>query len=324
MKKIFLLCTLLLMVSGFAAAQEKSNRELRADEYFAVFNYPAAINGYSGAKDLSNDGLRKLAVSYHKTHQEMEAEEAYVRLSTVEAFTAEDHFDYSMVLKANGKTTDARRQLDLFAAKLPNDLRAKSYRTTGESLAALSKENGRYTITHPEINTTANDYAPGYYKNQLTFASDRSGAKLIVRKYNWTGRPFGDIYAAEIKGETLKKPGNFSRKLNGVLHDGPVSFNEKGDFIAFTRNAINTKKSDEVVTIQIWFSYFLAGQWSDPIPFNQNSKTHSVGHPFLTADGQTLYFTSDMPGGFGGTDLYKVSRIPEGDWGAPVNLGNTV
>ncbi len=323
MKKAFLFYTLLIAFSTFATAQEKSNKELRADEHFAVFNYPSAIDGYSTTKELTNDGQRKLAVSYHKTHQEIKAEEAYLILMNLPSVTAEDHFDYAMVLKANGKYSEANKQLDQFAKQRPNDLRARSYINTNDALIAISKENGRYAITNLDANTSANDYAPGYYKNQIVFASDRSGPKLIVKKYSWTGRPFGDIYGAEIKGDQLKKPENFDKKLNGVLHDGPVSFNGNADYIAFTRNNPSAKK-DDIVTIQIWFSYFLAGKWSDPKPFNLNSSTYNVGQPFLTADGQTMYFTSDMPGGFGGSDIYKVTKITEGDWGSPMNLGNSV
>ncbi len=58
--------------------------------------------------------------------------------------------------------------------------------------------------------------------------------------------------------------------------------------------------------------------------FKYNSATHSVGHACVSKDGQTLYFVSDMPGGFGGTDIYRCMKLEDGSWGAPINLGKDV
>jgi len=65
------------------------------------------------------------------------------------------------------------------------------------------------------------------------------------------------------------------------------------------------------------------GIWGDPVPFKYNSPEYSVGHPSLTADGKTLFFSSNMPGGFGGADIYKCTMSDTG-WSAPVNLGNDI
>lgn len=66
---------------------------------------------------------------------------------------------------------------------------------------------------------------------------------------------------------------------------------------------------------------FGLGKWEE---FMYNSNQYSVAHPSITSDGEMLYFVSDMPGGFGGTDIYRCLKLEDGTWGLPINLGNTI
>lgn len=108
------------------------------------------------------------------------------------------------------------------------------------------------------------------------------------------------------------------------MHDGPASFSKDGNYVAFTRNDYDTKRKDKIVELQICFSTFKDGKWSDPEPFALNGKDYSVGQPCLSPDGNTMYFTSDMPGGYGGADLYRVSKDETGQWGKAQNLGDKI
>ncbi|ADB40923.1 OmpA family protein [Spirosoma linguale] len=116
----------------------------------------------------------------------------------------------------------------------------------------------------------------------------------------------------------------FSRTINTKYHEGPATFSKDGLRIIFTRNNYNngrTSKSAEGVTkLKLYTAVQQNGSWTaiEELPFN--SDEYSVGHPTLSQDEQLLYFASDMPGGFGGTDLY-VSRYTNGQWGRPVNMG---
>ena len=68
--------------------------------------------------------------------------------------------------------------------------------------------------------------------------------------------------------------------------------------MAYTSNNRNDQKKDKIVGLQIYFSNYKDGKWTESVPFVLNSANYSVGQPFLTADGNSMYFTSDMPGGY--------------------------
>lgn len=119
----------------------------------------------------------------------------------------------------------------------------------------------------------------------------------------------------------------FSKTLNTRYHEGPATFYSDGSRIIFTRNNFNegrAKKSVEGVNkLKLYTAEQQNGAWAniEELPFN--SDEFSVGHPALNKANTLLYFASDMPGGFGGTDIY-VSRHDNGQWSKPQNLGPTV
>ncbi|GAB3987155.1 hypothetical protein GCM10028807_06330 [Spirosoma daeguense] len=119
----------------------------------------------------------------------------------------------------------------------------------------------------------------------------------------------------------------FSKTLNTKYHEGPATFTEDGSQIIFTRNNYNGGKagasSEGVNKLKLYTARQQNGSWVDIVELPFNSDEYSVGHPTLSRDEQLLYFASDMPGGFGGTDLY-VSRFQNGRWSRPVNLGETI
>ena len=117
----------------------------------------------------------------------------------------------------------------------------------------------------------------------------------------------------------------FSKSLNTKYHEGPMTFTNDGKKVIFTRNNFNNGKFktsvDKINKLKIYIGDDKgAGQWNNikEVPFNSNE--YSTGHPSLTKDNKLMYFVSDMPGGFGGTDLYVV-EYNGGAFGTPVNLG---
>src|SRR5207247_1294879 len=109
----------------------------------------------------------------------------------------------------------------------------------------------------------------------------------------------------------------FSRKINSAYHDGPACFSADEKTIYFTTNGRKEQKKN----LMIYESHAVNGEWTEPEPIKLNDPDYSIAHPALSHDGQTLFFASDMPGGFGGTDLYMSSRDLNGEWSKPVNLG---
>ncbi len=129
------------------------------------------------------------------------------------------------------------------------------------------------------------------------------------------------------EARTVNPAKKFDNSLNTRYHEGPATFSRDGSRIYFTRNNYNagkaSKSSEGVNKLKLYTARQQNGTWTDieELPFNNDE--YSVGHPTLSRDGQLLYFASDMPGGFGGTDLY-VTQNQNGKWGKPLNLGSTI
>jgi outer membrane protein OmpA-like peptidoglycan-associated protein len=272
---------------------------------------------------LTTGGQRNLAENYSHIGQNVQSEAAYLKLITDgKDILPEDYYNYAMVLKSNGRYDEAEKWMDKFAESKPDNLRSKDYLANKSLLPALLKDHSKYKIQHLSVNSESLDFGSSYYKDKIVFASTRSKSRIFVREYSWTRMPYWSIYSSEIDSGQLKSPEIFNLKMNGKLHDGPVSFNHDGTQIAYTQNNYDYKKKDKVIELQIWLSNYIDDLWSDPEPFILNNPKYSVGQPHLTADGRTMYFTSDMPGGIGGTDLYRITRDSAGVWGKEENLGN--
>jgi len=325
MKKLYLPIMLLTAMCLTATAQEKSHKEKKGDKLSFSYSYTDAIKKYSKVKHLSIDGQRQLAEAYHNLNQNSEAEIVYDSMMVQKnVLLPEDYYNYAMVLKSNGKYQQSAVRMETFVVLKPEDLRAKSFAENKTDLINLQQDDGKYKVKHLDINTADDDFGTSYYNNQIVFSSSRATPKMIVRKYNWTGKPFWDMYVADVDSGQLTNPQNFSKKLNGHLHDGPASFSNDGTVMAFSRNNYNDHSKDKVVELQIWFSTNADLKWSKPTPFTFNNSEYSVSQPCLTKDGKTMYFTSDMPGGFGGADIYKTTKNEKGEWTQPLNLGRDI
>lgn len=325
MKTLFIPFILFFGISTSLFAQEKSHKEITADKYYFRYAFDDAIESYTEAKVLTIEGQRNLAKSYQKMNLNTEAEAVYSKfINTSAEVIPEDFYNYAMVLRASGKYDEARAWMDKFAAQKPLDLRAKSYISHRGEFSKLLIDNGKVKVNYLNTNGDADDFGTCYYKDKIVYSSTNTTKRFFVKKYNWSGKPFWNIYVAEVDNSQLKNAAVFNKKMNGKMHDGPASFTKDGNFMAFTRNYYDMKRKDKVVELQICFSTYSDGKWSKATSFIHNNKDYSVGQPCLSADGNTMYFTSDMPGGFGGADLYKVTKSGSGEWSTPENLGNKI
>jgi outer membrane protein OmpA-like peptidoglycan-associated protein len=323
-KNIFISLITCIAITGNLNAQEKSRKELKGDKYYFVYSYDKAIYKYSHAKQLSIEGQRKLADSYSNMDQDIKSEATYSKIVNSPGSLPEDNYNYAMVLKTDAKYEESDRSMNKFIALKPADLRGKDYSTHNTELAGLLKDDGKYKIQHLDVNTDAEDFGASYYKDKIVFTSTRATPKMVKRNSNRNGKPYLNIYVADLKDGQMKDPQNFDKSLNNKLNDGPSSFSKDGNYMAFTRNNYELTKKDKIVKLEIYFRTYRDGKWSKPEPFVLNNKEYSVGHPNLSADGKTMYFTSDMPGGYGKADIYRITKSESGVWGNPENLGNKI
>lgn len=345
MKKIYISAVLLIGLGSNAYSQhksalistlsvvtptsEKSANELRGDKFYFIYQFEKAINAYkdanSGKQPLTSEGQRRLAESYQNMRKNTEAETTYSSLINANSgVTPEDYYSYAMILKINGKSEESAKWMDKFASVKPEDGRAKSYNANKQNLPAMQSNSGDKKVVNMNINSSSADFAPSYYKNKVVFTSGRRTPRLFQKKDNWNRQSFCNMYTADVVDNQLKNAENFDKDINAKRHDGPASFSKDGNFMAFTKSHAKDKSDDNVVELQIYLSTFSNEEWSEPEPFMFNNEGYSVGQPSLTGDGKTMYFTSDMPGGIGGTDLYKTTKDAGGTWQKPMNLGNKI
>ncbi len=312
----------LLSVLSLHAFSQTDSKEEKAGQLYDHFSFYPAIERYERMDTLSAEALRKLAESYRNTQQPDKSATAYAALVNNNAASNEDLYNYASVLKATGEYDQSALLMEKFKEQAAQDKRAQSYENESANLSNLLKDEGQFVITHLDINTAEQDFGPAFYRDQVVFSSNRETASGVALRYNWTDKPFLDLYSSHKEGVQLGSPAAFDKPLNKKYHEGPASFSADGQFMAFTRNNYEARSSDGTVKLKIFFStQNEEGIWSEPLPFKLNSNEYSVGHPALSADGIRMYFSSDMPGGYGGVDLYLIDRSEEAIWGDPVNLG---
>ena len=172
------------------------------------------------------------------------------------------------------------------------------------------------------INTEHLEFSPTFYQNGIIFTSARLANGPRDEKI---GETFFELFFAEFDGSGMPfQAEDFSVLMNTRVHEGPVTFSRTGDMIYFTRNNLknNATKADNegLIRMQVYEAKKGYFEWekSTPLPFNSNE--YDVMHPTLSPDGKTMYFTSNMPGSIGGTDIWMVSKSDD-LWGTPVNMG---
>lgn len=191
-------------------------------------------------------------------------------------------------------------------------------------------QGGSYQIKNLEVNTKYSDFGTSYYgEEEVIFASSRPNKNKSKR--NWTnGQPYLDLYKGLISSDgEISDYDVFSSNLNTQYHESNAVFTKDLRTVYFTRN--NYYEGHYGKDSIGWnnLKMFRAdvsedGEWSNVVPMPFNDDNYSVGHPALSPDERTLYFTSDMPGSMGMTDIFKVSINGDGSYGMPENLGSGV
>ena len=175
------------------------------------------------------------------------------------------------------------------------------------------------------LNGDKDDFSPIFFDNGLLFCSN---SRKLSKKTD-KATVFDDLnlkFATFDSLGNLMKPSAFSRRTNSKTHEGPSCFSSKGDTMFLTRvmskgGIAKTNKEGET-TLKIYIKVrdkegnFLG---EEVMPFE--SETYSYCHPTLSADGKRLYFASNMPGGFGGMDLWMTRKLKSGEWSQAMNLG---
>ncbi len=328
-KKQQLLLLVILLIFNSLNAQKSRVRQ--ADSYFENFSYAKAIIAYKNLKYKSPRVYRNIAKSYLMLGHTDKAEEYYNELINTGKYNASDLYSLASVLQMNKKYEEASSWMQKYAQRNPADSRGRRFVENPTYYEELIVIDTTVSLNNLAINTKYQDFSPTYYKkDKVAFASSRDDSYFVNRKWNGNNQPFLDLYIADLQdNNVLSNVRKFSKKVNKKFHDAPATFNKDGNVMIITRNnyeKIIAKKGKVCDNNLMLYESILSDKqvWSNPEKLSFNNKNYSCGQASLTPDGQTMYFASNMPGGFGGTDIYIVKRTADGTWGKPKNLGNRI
>ena len=345
MKKIHYALSLCLLFSSVNSMAQYVMKE--ADKQYEVFKYAEAISLYEQAynKKATLHAAERLGDCYRLNNNYGEAEHWYAIATGMPGSKPENLLFYAKALQNNSKYAEAKTQYQKFAAadktiaKEQKDVwiaSCDSAITWMKSPVPLKIDN------YKQLNSAKSDWSAVPYQGGLVFTSDRFIDKTHQPKKRsaflhfdtrnapdpllngWTGNDYLHLFIKPASEDSVQL---FPLKTGTNYHVGSASFTKDGKEVYFTLTRIPGKGSGAkgkalTVNIEIYSSrQDASGNWSAPLAFTHNNVTaYSVGDPFITEDGMVLYFSSNMPGGVGGTDLYVCYRTAAGEWGPPLNL----
>lgn len=327
MKKTYITLGLLLL-SGIAFSQTPAIQ--KANQLFESYQYVGAIESYLqvvNSKQANQQVYQNLADSYYHIYNTTEAAKWYEKAVQGNT-TPETVFKYAQVLKSLGNYTEANNQMLKFSNLLPNDVRAKEFNKNQNYKMSLDNAKALFSVANTSLSDNkSNDFGANLTNNnEMFFVSTRNNSKID----KWSNVPYIDIFKATRNTDgTFSKPESVN-ELNSAFHDGPVAISEDGNTMFFARDGHSTKLYEKdtknnvkVGQLGIYRAVKVNGKWDIKEALPVNSTAYSVSHPSLSKDGKTLYFTSNMPGGIGESDIWKIA-ITENGYGKPENLGSKI
>ena len=314
MKKTLIIGSLLAATAlcGCGGAKlSTANEQLARGEYFdASKTYRKIYNKLTKREErpLRGEVAFRMGECHEKLNQYARASAAYQNARRYGYADSTLTLRIARMLHAEGKYAAAVKSYEEYLKYHPDDKSAAD-RLAGARMAAAKSPATRYVVKQPKLfNTRRADYAPMYLsepQDQLFFTSTTEKA-LGTQKSEITGMKNGDIWFAtkNERGE-WQRPQAVEGELNTEFDEGIVSFTPDGQTMYLTRAR---REPNAPTGVEIYTSQRSEAKWSAAVKYEITADTlSSYGHPAVSPDGQWLYFSSDMPGGSGGLDIWRVN-----------------
>lgn len=312
----------------FGMAFSLNAQKSKADKLYDKAQYYRAIPKYEKAiktsdKDEKKENLVKLADCYRVLNEYKKSEMYYREAIALGKVNPEVYYNYGNVLKSNNNYQEALTNYFVYLEAKPDDKKAEYAIKSCKEIKYWQSKPQEYHVSALEtINTARSEFCPVLLSDKLVYVGEKQTDIVEYTTSDLNGEPYLNVFYAELKNNTAGKSKQLSKKINTSFHDGPVTFSQDGKTMILTRvnYIVNKRRKDFVNRAKLYISTSNGKGWSKPEPFQYNSDDYSCGHASLSADGNTLFFASDMPGGFGGKDIWMSKRNSNG-WDKPVNLG---
>ena len=322
--------SLLLLLFGVLISINSFAQIAQGEKAYSRMAYSEAANYYEQGlkKDTSNFAAwSKMADSYRRIGDARNAERAYGKVMASNTATANDHYFYILMLLQNQRYPQAKNEITAFGKANAGDPRAEMLEGCTRNLDEYLQKKGSYSVKPINQNGMASDICAVAYGDGIVFISDRGVMGMKKLNNSSTDRPFYAPFYAKGTGASFDAAVSFETYEKNNYHSGPLAFNADGSLMMITRSSSAdgklAKDDQDVVRLQLYSSAKGNEGWGIEVAMPFNSIQYSCMHPSFSADGKTLYFASDMPGGQGGIDIWK-SEWDGTTWGTPVNAGNRV
>ena len=312
----------------------------RANKLYSDYNFTEAAVLFQKLEKKDKYKLYAtvmLGLCYKNTGQYTLASEWYKKAVDLDPeIDPELIYDFALSLRSAEKYKESEVWMKVFQErkKGTDDIRAKDFASRPNFIQKIKDKPVQFRVNNLMINSPNSDFGPAYFgAKKFVFTSAKEDFKIGPKRiYVWNNQPYLNIY----KGNRDETNGNINdvqlwdKNVNTVFHDGPGNFTPNLKYFYFTRNNFyknKEKKSKKGVNnLKIYFDELNTkdSTYGKTREVFINNDEYSVGHPCINPDGKTIYFTSDMPGGFGGTDIYMAEILSDGNIGKPENLGPTI
>ena len=330
------LCSLVMMKPGLAQTS-------LGDAYFANFEYKKVIDFYSKNKIAEEDfeSLKQFAISYFYVQDFENAEKEFKKLANIPEAAPETYLYYGICLKNNGKYDEAKKQFEKYAAidkKMVERLKA----SCDSMLLWKDLESDIYVYTVEKVNGSGADFSPTPYREGFIYASENTGnpeTPLQITPYPEGTKnlqygleidPTVKYYYSKttiVDGKPIiEKSKQIQMEADPFFRNNAVGFDKQKSQLYFSRTFLNENPDLETKSCIFYADVdTMTHKISElkKLVFHDTLNSYNFGHPFISDDGTTLFFVSDMPGGYGGFDIYQANRKGN-SWGKPKNLGNKI
>jgi outer membrane protein OmpA-like peptidoglycan-associated protein len=311
--------------------------------HFDKESYKKAIERFREVEDKNLDILRKLGKSYLNLNN-LDSSEHYYKIVAEKTNSSVDWYNYSHLLYMNEKFDQAESIRNKYANS-SKEKRAEIFKSNSahkELLDNISKVD----LINLSINTENSDFGAYAVRNDSTdsyytlfTSANKSSLKEIKKsKFVKPDQPTFDIFITQLNYPSLEvsSPVSLSGQLSNEYQEGPAIVTKDQKTIYFTRSN-NVEAKDDALYLSLYsVTKGMIDKQDSIIPFSINDDHYSVMHPTISNDGGKIFFSSNMPGGYGGLDLYyceilgvqvekvngnskKLNKLSD-----PINLGKSI
>ncbi|WP_341215429.1 OmpA family protein [uncultured Wocania sp.] len=327
--KNYILICLALMLSLSVFSQQ--GKQKRADTLFNKFSFVKAAKVYQDLieNNYNKDyATRKLADCYAYLRNPQRASRYYKKVVEQENVPIEYYYSYAQSLRGIKKYKESQIWLQRFKDS-GGVVNANDFSKDVNFITSVFNAKQQYFLDRVRFNSKFSDFGAFEHDGKVYFASSRDEGVSVKRLYGWNEQPFLDVYVTEVGSRrNVDHTGKLKGDVNSIYHDGPVTITKDGRTMYFSRNnykdQVRKRDNSGLTAMKIYRATLQDSIWTNIEDLSINSDKFSTQHAALNNDDTKLYFSSDRPGGYGGSDIYVVNINPDGTLGEPENLGNVI